>query len=455
MHVRDHGESTRAFAMEIRARERYLDRMSNSLAIFGGPAAVTRMFPPYPSVGPAEAAAVARVLESGSLSAFYGSWGDQFLGGPLVRKFEAAWAERFGAAHCVSVNSATSGLIAAMGAVGVTPGSEVIVPPYTMSATAMAPIFYGGIPVFVDIDGEDFTLDVERVRAAITPKTKAIIAVNLFGQPARLAELRALADQHGIALVEDNAQAILAEENGRLAGTIGHIGVFSLNYHKHVHTGEGGMCVTNDKTLAARMQMIRNHGENVVEPAGVEDITNIVGQNYRMTEMSAAVGLEQLARLDEHVERRVRLAEALTAATADLEGLTPAKPRKGTTHAYYVWTMRLDESVLGVPRNVFTKALAAEGVIVGSGYVRPLYLLPVFQKRVAFGTFPFDLTERTYERGLCPVTERMHERELVTFETCARDIDLDGARMLGEAIRKVHAQRTELAARAAEVLARS
>lgn len=423
-----------------------------ALALFGGPKAVTRTFAPYPSVGPAEAAAVAKVFESGILSGYYGSWGPEFLGGPLVKKFEAAWSERFRIAHTVSVNSATSGLIAAMGAVGVTPGSEVIVPPYTMSATAVAPLFYGGIPVFVDIEPDTFSLDLEGVKKAITPKTKAIIAVNLFGHPARLAELRKLADDNGIFLIEDNAQSILAKENDRYAGTIGHISVFSLNYHKHVHTGEGGMCTTDDEKLALRLQMIRNHGENIVEAVGIDDPTNLVGQNYRMTEMSAAVGLEQLVRLDEHVERRARIARALNEATAGLEGLTPGVPRSGCTHAYYLWTARVDEAKLGVSREVFSKALAAEGFDHFNGYVRPLYLLPVFQKRVAFGKYPFDLTERTYEKGMCPVTERMHYRELLCYETCAYDVDVSGAEMLGAAIRKVHANRDELRKRAGELV---
>mgnify|MGYP001160174626 CR=1 FL=1 len=425
--------------------------MTDRLAIFGGEPAVDREFAPYPAVGPDEAAAVAKVMASGTLSGFYGSWGDEFLGGPTVKQFEAEWAAKFGAKHCVSVNSATSGLIAAMGAVGVLPGDEVIVPPYTMSATAVAPMFYGGIPVFVDIEPDTFTLDLAGVERALTPKTKAIIVVNLFGHPGHLAALRKLADARGIKLVEDNAQAILAKEDGRFCGTVGHIGVFSLNYHKHVHTGEGGMCVTDDDDLARRLQMIRNHGENVVEPLGIDDPTNLIGQNYRMTEMSAAVGLAQLARLEEHVERRARIARALTEATDGLEGLTPAKPRAGCTHAYYLWSAKVDADALGVTREVFSKALAAEGFPHFNGYVRPLYMLPLFQKRVAFGSYPFDLTERTYAAGMCPVTERMHHQELLCYETCAHDVDADGARVLGEAIRKVHAGRAELAARAGEI----
>src|SRR5262249_8722448 len=158
--------------------------------------------------------------------------------------------------------SATSGLVAAMGAVGIEPGDEVIVPPTTMSATAVAPLAYGGKPGFADIEPETFGPDPAAVRAPITPRTKAIVSANLIGHPARLAELAAIAREHGLYLVEDNAQGPLAAEHGRYAGTVGDIGVFSLNYHKHIHTGEGGVCVTNDDELALRLQLIRNHGEN-------------------------------------------------------------------------------------------------------------------------------------------------------------------------------------------------
>ena len=425
----------------------------SQLAIFGGPRAVDRTFRPYPSIGKREAAAVARVMESGTLSAFYGSWSDEFFGGPEVQAFERAWGERFGAKHVVSVNSATSGLIAAMGAVGVTPGSEVIVPPLTMSATAVAPLFYGGIPVFADVEPDTFSLDVAAVKKAITPKTKAIIAVNLFGHPAHLHELRDIADAHRIALVEDIAQSILTTERGRPAGTIGHIGVFSLNYHKHIHAGEGGMCTTDDDTLARKMQMIRNHAENIVEPTGMEDPTNMVGFNFRLTELAAAIGLVQLAAVDEHVRRRVRLGERLTEASRGLEGLTPPIVREGCTHAYYLWALRVDAHRLGVPRDLFAKALEAEGFPNAIGYVRPLYHLPLFQKRIAFGGYPFNLTERTYPKGLCPVAERIHVEELVSYEPCAHDVDDEGARLLGEAIRKVHQHREELAARQIEVTA--
>ncbi len=418
----------------------------SELALFGGRPTLREPLPVYNSMGPEERDAVLRVVESGCLSGFYGSPGEQFLGGPVVRAFEEAWCERFGARHAISVNSATSGLFAAMGALGTGPGDEVIIPPWTMSATAMAPLIYGGIPVFADIEPETFCLDPDSVRRRITPRTKAIIAVNLFGHPAPLDELMSIARQNGLRLVEDNAQAPLATDCSRYAGTLGDIGVFSLNYHKHIHVGEGGMCVTNDDELALRLRLIRNHAESVVEFVALDNLANMVGFNFRMTELSAAVGIEQLKKIDAHVGRREALAKQLTAGVQGLAGLTPPHVRPGCRHVYYVWALRLDERAVGVTREQFSKALAAEGLPHFTGYQRPLYLLPLFQKRVAVGLdgYPFNLGTVRYSKGLCPVTEHLYERELIGYETCASDVDAEHAQLLVEAIWKVYRHRDEL-----------
>lgn len=418
----------------------------SELAILGGKPVLEKTLPVYHSMGQAELDAVKRVVESDCLSAFYGSWGDRYMGGPVVRAFEQAWALHFQVKHAVSVNSATSGLFASMGAIGIGPGDEVIVPPLTMSATAMAPLVYGGIPVFADVDPVTFCLDISAVEQAISIRTRAIIAVNLFGQPAPLARLRQLAEQKGLWLVEDNAQGPLAMEAGRYAGTIGHIGVFSLNYHKHIHTGEGGFCVTNEDSLALRMQMIRNHAENAVEHVNLSDLTNLYGFNYRMTELSAAVGLAQLEAIDSHVDRRTSLAEALSAGIDGLDGLTVPHVRENCRHVYYVWALRYDESRMGVSRAVFSRALTAEGFPHATGYVRPLYLLPIFQRRIGMGSngFPFTLSKVQYTKGLCPVAEQLHEKELLLFEPCAYAVTVETTARLVEAVRKVYEHRHEL-----------
>lgn len=413
------------------------------LALLGGSPLIKQPFPAYRSLGAAEEEAVVRVVRSGCLSGFYGSWESGFLGGAEVQAFEAEWKQRFGSTHAVSVNSATSGLMAAIGAAGVGPGDEVIVPATTMSATATACLVYGGIPVFADLDENTFCIDPASVRERLSSRTKCIVAVNLFGQAASLAELRKLADERGILLIEDNAQGPLATENGKYCGTIGHIGVFSLNYHKHIHTGEGGMCATDSDRLAQRLQMIRNHAEAVVEAAGVQDLANMVGFNYRLPELSAAIGRVQLANIDEHVSRRERFAARLTQGVAGLEGIIPPKVRDNCRHVYYVWALRCVAEQLGISRDTFHAAMEAEGVPCFRAYVRPLYLLPMYQKKIAIGGdgFPFNLSQRTYERGLCPTAERLHAQEIIGFEPCAWQLEESDADMVAAAIRKVHAQR--------------
>lgn len=390
------------------------------LALFGGPKSLDEDLAVFDSIGPDEIVAVNEVMKSGCISGFFGSPGPGFWGGPKIQEFEQAFCDFTGSKFAVSVNSNTSGLIASMGAIGVSPGDEVIVPPYTMSATAMAPLFYGGIPVFADIEEATFCIDPVSVKANITSKTRAVIAVNLFGHPAALAELRAICDVHNLFLIEDNAQSPLSHENTYPTGTVGDIGVFSFNYHKHIHTGEGGMCVTNDEKLRRRLALIRNHGENVADYVGETDMTNIVGMNLRMTELQAAIGLSQLANMNKHVSAREDIANQLSAELGGLEGFQVPLVREGCRHNYFCWGARFDAKTLGLSREVFCKALKAEGFPHRVGYLPPLYLLPIFQKRMAFGKdgYPFSLTDRTYERGLCPTAERMEDQELILYLSC-------------------------------------
>src|ERR1017187_1618402 len=215
--------------------------MTTELALFGGPKTIAAPFARYNSIGREEAEAAKAVVDSGLLSGFYGSWDGKFFGGDKVRQFEGDWAEFFAVKHAVTVNSATSGLIAAVGAIGIEPGDEVIVSPWTMSATATAILVWNAIPVFSDIEDETFNLDPAAIERNITPRTRAIVVTNIFGHPADLDAIMAIARKHKLKVIEDCAQAPAARYRGRFAGTVADIGVFSLNYHKHIHTGEGGV----------------------------------------------------------------------------------------------------------------------------------------------------------------------------------------------------------------------
>lgn len=420
--------------------------MNDTLAILGGKPCLSTPLQPFVPHQQEDAMAAAEVIKSGLLSDFLGSPGEKFYGGQQVRRLEEKWQALFSVKHAISVNSATSGLIAAMGAIGISPGDEVIVPPYTMSASAMAPLFYGGIPVFVDIEDETFCLALDKVAAAITPRTKAILVVNLFGHPARLRALRALADKHKIALIEDNAQAVCAKEHDRWAGTIGHLGIFSFNVHKHLNIGEGGMVVTNDPNLAQRLQLIRNHGENIVEWLEVADLTNLMGYNFRLSEVHAAIGLQQVSRLGYLTERAANIGASLSQGLKDLPGLQVPVVRHGCTHQYFMWSCCLDAAQLGMSRKLFCQALQAEGVPISAGYVKPLYYLPIFQQRQALGRdgFPFNLSDVSYEPGLCPVTESLHFERLIQFQPVSWDVSAQQCQQIINAFCKVYEHRHAL-----------
>lgn len=394
------------------------------LAINGGEPIRKTPFPRYITLGEDEKHAVMEVLDGGVLSQFLGTWSPDFYGGPRIQKFEREWAAHFGVKHAITVNSATSGLYAAVGAAGISPGDEVIVSPYTMSASATAAIIYGGIPVFADIDKDIFCLSVNSVRERITPYTKAIVVVHIFGQPADMSGLMELAREHNLIVIEDNAQGPGAKYHNSYAGCLADMGVFSLNYHKHIHTGEGGVIVTNNDELAERLQLIRNHAEVVVRGKGVDNLVNMVGFNYRMTEIEAAIGSVQLKKLQKLVEERQSRASYLTGKLALLSGITPPVVRPDSTHAYYVYPIRYDELMTGVTRERFAEALRAEGIPVGLGYVRPIYLEPMYQKQIAFGRdgFPFTYSGYkgivNYAPGICPVAEKMHFQEIICGDFC-------------------------------------
>lgn len=415
----------------------------------GGMPVRTGPFPAYNTVGDEERRAVLDVIGTGNLSQFLGVAGSDFLGGPKVRALEAEWAEHFGVAHAVSMNSATSGLYAAVAASGVGPGDEVIVSPYTMSASAVGPLLYGATPVFADIDPRTFCISPETIRKVLTPLTKAIIVVDIFGHPADFDGIMEIARERGLVVIEDAAQAPGARYHGRWAGTIGHMGVFSLNYHKTIHAGEGGVVVTNDPALAERLQLVRNHAEAVVKDQGITDLRNLIGFNYRMTEIEAAIASEQLRKLEPLVASRIAAADRLRERWSRVEGLTPAWVAPECRHSYYILAVDYDPEAFGVPRSVFVDAVRAEGVPLVEGYVEPLYLQPIYQQR-AFGSGPNDPRYRgsvSYARGICPVTERMHfERLFYTtlFHPGLSAADLDD---VASAVEKVARERSRLTRR--------
>lgn len=415
------------------------------LALLSGPKVINAPFKRYNPIGQEELMAAQKVIESGVLSRFLGCWDPDFYGGPKVQEFERACEEFFGVEHAVTVNSATSGLITAIGAIGIEPGDEVIVTPWTMCASATAILHWNAIPVFADIDRETFCIDPVSVEKNISPRTKAIMAVDVFGQSCDAEALMAIAERNQLKLITDTAQAPGAMYKGRLAGTSAHIGSYSLNYHKHIHTGEGGILVTDDGALAERMRLIRNHAEGVVGDKGVSDLVNMIGYNFRLGEIECAIGIEQLKKLKRFVATRQRAAERLTAGLRGLAGLTTPLTRADSTHAYYVYAMVLDVDQLGVPRDRIFDALTAEGVVgLAPGFTN-LHLLPLFQNRVAYGSKGFPWTsdvctrEVSYAKGICPVAEELHEFSYLGYEMCLNDLSDTDVDLIITAFRKVWA----------------
>ena len=415
---------------------------TSTLALLGGPQTVTHSFKRYNSIGAEELQAAKEVIESGVLSQFIGAWTEDFYGGPKVREFERLAAEYFGVKHAVTVNSWTSGLVAAVGAIGIEPGDEVIVTPWTMSASAAAILHWNGIPVFADIDCETYNLDPKSIEENITPYTKAIMAVDIFGQSADMDEIMAIADRYGLKVISDTAQAPGAMYKGRYAGTCADVGGYSLNYHKHIHTGEGGILVTDNDHIADRLQLIRNHAEVVVEDKGVTDISNMVGHNFRLGEIECAIGIEQLKKLRRFVESRQALAQALTLGLKGLTGLKLPVVRSDRTHAYYGYPMQLDLQLLGLSRDRICDALVAEGVRVSRKY-QNIHLLPTYQKKIAFGSkgFPWssDVCQRevNYAKGICPVAEELNDSTYMGFGMCVYDLTLDDIGLVVQAFHKV------------------
>ncbi|MGS1118002.1 DegT/DnrJ/EryC1/StrS family aminotransferase [Castellaniella sp. UC4442_H9] len=425
--------------------------MNNSkLAILGGEKTITSAFKRYNSIGVEEVEAAKAVMESGVLSRFLGSWHADFYGGPKVQEFERLCETYFGVKHAVTVNSATSGLIAAVGALGIAPGDEIIVTPWTMCASATAILHWNAIPVFADIEPVTFCLDPDSVEANITPYTKAIMAVDILGHSADMERLMAIAKRYGLKVISDAAQAPGTYYKKKMTGTWADVGSYSLNYHKHVHTGEGGVLITNDDQIAERLRLIRNHAEAVVGAKGENNLVNMIGYNFRMGEIESAIGIEQLKKLGSFVAGRQHAAERLSAGLKGLYGLRTPEVESGCTHAYYMYPLVVDTDALGLPRSVIIKALEAEGVAGLVGGYANIHMLPMYQEKIAYGPggFPWssDICRRevSYAKGICPVAEELHEKTYIGFAMCMHELDDGEIDLVVRAIRKVWANLGDL-----------
>ena len=426
---------------------------AGELAINGGPPVRTKPWMDNFTVGEEEKRAAAEVIDSGYLSLFEGSHTPDepfsFWGGPRVQRLESEWCDYYGVSYAVSVNSATSGLYAAIGALGLGYGDEIIVSPYTMSACATCCLVYGAIPIFADVTMDTGCLDPVSIEDHITERTRAVLVVHQFGIPADMDPIMELARRYDLKVIEDCAQAHGAVYRGSPVGSIGDIGVFSLNVNKTIQTGEGGVCVTNDEDLRYRLALIRNHGEAVVEAAGYEDIANIVGFNYRLSEVAAAMASEQLKKLAALNEVRMGYVEYLSEALSRQEFLAvPPACSHGTRctscrSTYYVYPLRYRPEIVGLPRNDLVEAINAEGIRFYEGYVKPLYLQPLYQRKLAFKHgYPFSAPQNSgaktnYHPGACPNAEALYYHQMMINEHVRPPQTRDDIEDIAKAVDKV------------------
>ncbi len=419
------------------------------LAINGGEKSVSHNFSIYNSIGVEEQEAASKVVKSGILSDFLGAPGSNFLGGKYVKKFERNFEEQFEVKHSISVNSWTSGLIAAVGAIGIEPGDEVLVTPWTMCASAISILHWNAIPVFVDIEEDTFCMDPEKITEKITERTKAILVVDIFGHSADMDPILAIAKEHNLKVISDCAQSPGARYKGKLAGTLGDIGGYSFNYHKHIHTGEGGMIVTSNDEYAEKCQLIRNHAEAAIVAHKDPDLTNMIGYNFRLGEIESAMGIEQLKKLDQAISSRQKAAELLSENLKNIEALSIPIVRNDCSHVYYFYAMKHDENIAGVSRDKVYDALIAEGVPFISKNYQNLHMLPMFTEQQCYGTknFPWSLNDGVrykYGSGICEVAERLNEKEYLGIFMVGSNFTDTEINILGDAIRKVYSNLDEL-----------
>ncbi len=352
---------------------------------------------------------------------------DWLTTGPKVGEFEEAFASAVGAPHAVAVSSGTAALHAAVYALGIGPGDEVIVPAMTFAATANCVVYQGGTPVFADVDRETLLLDPAQVEKKITPRTRAVIAVDYAGQPCDYDRLRAIADRRRIALVADACHALGGAYKGHPVGALADLNTFSLHPVKHITTGEGGVITTTDAELAQRMSVFRNHGitsdhrQREASGGWYYEMVDL-GYNYRLTDLQCALGLSQLRKLAGWIARRQTIARRYDAAFADLKAVRPLAVRPDASHAYHLYVIALDLDRLRVKRDAVFAALRAEGIGVNVHYI-PVHLHPFYRKR--FGTGP----------GMCPVAEAAYER-LISLPIFPAMTDSDADDVIA-AVRKV------------------
>lgn len=408
-----------------------------TLALLGGKPVRNEPFPSWPVISANEEKAWMEVLRAKK-------WNR--LGGSYVDRFENIWAKQLGSKYCLATSSGTSALVSAVNALGVGPGDEVLVPPYTFVATINVVLLQYALPVFVDSDRETMQMDANKIERAITKRTRCILPVHIGGSMANLDTILEVGKKHSIPVIEDACQAHLAEWRGRKAGTLGAMGCFSFQASKNLNSAEGGAVMTDNPELYEICKSFQNQGR------GAKDSTFSYvrnGDNRRLTEFQGTLLIEQLTRVEEQSRVREQTADYLSKQLSEISGITPARMYEGCTrNAYHLYMLRYDTAAFGgLPRAQFLKAGRAEGVPCSGGYT-PLdkepFLKTTLHSRGYRAIYPEKQIRELEERNRCPENDRLCE-EAVWF---TQNMLLGGRQdmdQIAEAVRKVQNNATLLA----------
>ena len=351
-----------------------------------------------PDVTEREIAAVTEVLRSPRLSL-----------GPKLEAFEQRVAEYAEVQHAVAVNSGTSALHLIVRSMGIGPGDEVITTPFSFVASANCLLFEGATPVFADIKPDTLNIDPERVEAALTPRTKAILAVDVFGHPADWDEIRQIAEEHDLWLIEDSAEALGAEYKGRKAGSLGDAAVFAFYPNKQITTGEGGMVLTDEAKIAQQCRSLRNQGRG--EGAGWLQHERL-GYNFRLSDINCALGLAQMERIEELLDGRRRVADLYNERLHEVEDVRVPDGSPDVRISWFVYVIRLAEQYTRDDRDEVLDRLRERGIGC-SNYFSPIHLQPFYRADFGYGPGDFPVTERVAERTIAlPFYNRMTEAEV-------------------------------------------
>ncbi len=380
----------------------------NKLAIEGGKA-VRDSFLPYGKqwVTEEEIDGIAEVLRS-----------DWITTGPTLKKFEEAFAKFVGAKYAVAVSSGTAALHIAVSATGIGKGDEVITTPFTFAATSNVVLLRGGRPVFADIKSDTYNIDQREIKEKITPKTKAIIPVHYAGQPCDMDEIRYIAQENDLTVIEDASHAVSAEYKGRRIGSISEMSTFSFHPVKNMTTGEGGMVTTNDNELAELLQMYRNHGINKdankrfgKHGSWYYEMQNL-GLNYRLTDIQAALGLSQLKRLPELQKRREEIVISYNEFFDMIPEIIPPFVKSDVKHSWHLYSVQVNPNKLNRDRNRIFEALRAENIGVNVLYI-PVHLHPFYKKMFGYKEGDYPAAEKVFKNIITlPLFPRMKDNDV-------------------------------------------